>query len=82
MVDSMENPTKMDDDWVYPYFRKPSHVKQIQFGFTNLYCQHTWAVLHVQLELSVQLLFRMCYQVEQVLLPLMYPQPVQALRNL
>ena len=22
----MENPTKMDDDWGYPYFRKPPYT--------------------------------------------------------
>ena len=26
MVYFMEHPTKMDDDWGYPYFRKPPYV--------------------------------------------------------
>ena len=24
---TMENPTKMDDDWGYPYFRKPPYAR-------------------------------------------------------
>ena len=37
----MENPTKMDENWGYPYFRKPPYGGVHQFGGTPVVIHFT-----------------------------------------
>lgn len=55
---SGKEPGHINPCWlIFAYLHTHVHVNQIQFGKTNLFYQQPWAVSHVQLELSVQLLF-------------------------
>ena len=37
-----ENPTNMDDNWGYPYFRKPSYHIYIYVTQTYIYAENSW----------------------------------------